>query len=157
MLLDERALRRPEFQDGQEVVMSDGQGWTLPFPVVVGTGAFPLYAPDGEFMQIVPRVVLDGDLDTILEDAAFGEPHEVEAAVMRAGVQLLINNYTLTRRQAARLVQLRTNDPANQARYDGIFQTLIGERSDPKPSAVGEPPASSPTESPASPPTSRPT
>ena len=28
--LDELALRRPDFQPGQEVVLADGQAWTLP-------------------------------------------------------------------------------------------------------------------------------
>lgn len=147
MLLDERALRRPEFQDGQEVVMSDGQGWTLPFPVPSGWGRYPWVDQSGKYHQTCIRPVYEGELGDILDDVLFGTADEVESALLRAGVLLLCRNYELTGRQAARLVQFRSDDPTSADRYDGIMSATMGIQTSPKPSSVGEPPASSPTES----------
>src|SRR6202041_2391368 len=44
-MLDEKALRTPEFRDGTAVKLADGQEWTFPRPRF---RVFPVEAPDGE-------------------------------------------------------------------------------------------------------------
>ena len=73
MLLDERALRRPDFRAGRPVVMSDGQTWTLPYPTITGAANYPVYGPSGEFMRIMPRPIVEGELDQVVQDIVFGE------------------------------------------------------------------------------------
>lgn len=44
---DERALRKPTFQEGHPVVLADNQAWTLPKP----------------YIRLIPKVADDGTVD----------------------------------------------------------------------------------------------
>jgi hypothetical protein len=133
-MLDERALRRPSFTDGQEVVLGDGQSWTFPRPWL---SLYPVRGPDG-------GLTLGGGL-------SFGTPYEdlidrlVEcdpgdtagrlALQFQMAAYLLDRNYELADRDLRRLLAIDLADPACEARWAQINQILVGRP--PKASADG--------------------
>lgn len=144
-MLDEKALRRPEFsEDSVPVTLCDGQEWYLP-------------VPPGEFFP----VTLDGDLDICggfgpeydaklqaLADAAerlaeagaaaAGEQYQaVNRAIMALGIDLLLRNYGLTIEQVATLLRYRPRDRANVEMWQAIGRTARGIVDPPKPSRDG--------------------
>lgn len=135
-MLDEQALRRPEFTDGHRVALGDGQEWTFPKAIVrfipvaapgggVKLGQAPPYGPDYQ-----------AELETLLnghEDTAEGRYNEV-VAIMQLAAKLLLRNYDLTIEQLQTLLYYDV-DGSTRPMWDAIDQIVVGLS--PKPSAVG--------------------
>lgn len=138
--LDEKALRRPEFTEGWDIYLGDGQKWTFPFP---DRTYYPEIAPDGGFR--VTRAAPYGDeFQAKLARMVGSEDETPEANAERFDLQLtlaaelLSRNYALDSPSLARLLPFRLDlegSLANKGMWDEVAFVLGGNR--PKPSTVG--------------------
>lgn len=144
-MLDEKALRKPEYDDGISVVLTDGQPWVFPRPVVRTRFA----AHNDLGFEIVVRakgVPTYNDLyDRWAQSTTRGEEIKAEFLLARA---LLMANYSITDEQFADLVQFPLNADDDDADPEGfrireqIIAVIRGDT--PKPSAVGAGPSPTP-------------
>jgi hypothetical protein len=143
--LDEKALRRPDWQDGQACRLADGQDWVLARPVV-------RWVPDDGELGARVRVRMKGDPALAAGfEAAYARLQEVNAserlrvaemaAAELACVQILLRvNYDLTAAQAAELLQFgysQEADPEGWQVRDECMNVVYGVAA-PKPSAAGD-------------------
>ena len=134
MMLDEKALRRPEFVPGSPVVLADGQRWELRRPIV-------RFVPADNANGFETRLKLDDD-GTFARQLAAMEAAETGLASVVAqlaiGRTLLVANYDLTDSQVGDLLQFGydDSDPAGVAIRDAVMDVVWGNG--PKPSAAGD-------------------
>ncbi len=123
-MLDEQALRRPDFVGGTELLMDDGQKWSIAKPVLkfrpkpingkITLGGGPTFGPEfDELMDIILGV-------TEVEDG------ETLRARFEMTVRLLQRNYDLTDEQACSLISFEPNSDEGRARWSAITDALIG-------------------------------
>jgi hypothetical protein len=129
-MLDEVALRKPEWVEGYPVTLADGQIWHIPRPkfrfkpkfvdgkVEIGGGA--TFGPDLE----KETEVLYGIVDA--------EPSEYMRVKFAMAVRLLGANYNLTAHDFGELIVLEPGDQASDARWEELSAALMG--TPPKPS-----------------------
>lgn len=137
-MLDEAALRRPEFTEGPRVRLGDGRVWTFPkpvyrfFPAPKGDGTFDVAQspPYGAKHQADLERLMDVQGDTP-EDAA----ERVDLCLRMAG-ELLNRNYALDAAAFEALLPME-NSPENHAMWNEIHLVLRGIATTPKPTAVG--------------------
>ncbi len=138
-MLDEKALRKPTWQDGHKVTMADGQEWTFPKPRI----------------RFRPKVAADGRVD-IRGGPSFGSEYDDQIDVLFGAVEvdpverlrvkfevivrLLLSNYDLAPADFAELIVLEPGDPASDERWDELSRLLLGDT--PKPSPVISEPSS---------------
>lgn len=124
-MLDEKALRKPEFAEGTRVVLGDGQEWSLPeytytfFPVIdeagrIVAGGRTSYGAD-----------VDADLDVWLGSAEV-EPIERISAQMRVISNLLLRNYDLDVDALQVLLRKNNAEEANREMWTGIVNAVLG-------------------------------
>lgn len=136
MNLDEKALRRPDFSQGHEVELWDGQMWTLPRPRLVfrpilndnktvETGCFPGFGPEyDDKLDILNGVVEVNALDYV-------------SVMFEVLVRLLLANYDLKAEDIQALVVLDMEDEANGERWTPIKRAIRGFVPKPLP-AIGD-------------------
>ena len=115
-VLDEAALRRPEFAEGVPVRLWDGQEWTLPRPTL--SGFYPRRGPDGRWQAAPGLACGEGGADyNELVDAWLDaeDPLDQLGRLMEVAAHLLLVNYDLADRDLARLL---FRVPATDPRYD---------------------------------------
>jgi hypothetical protein len=130
-MLDERALRKPEFSEGHRVVLADGQEWTLPKPRIrfkpricdgkVEIGGGPSFGPE-----------FDDQLD-ILFGIVEADPAERLRVKFEVAVRLLAANYHLGPRQFAELIVLEPGEPASDERWEQLSNAIMGIAPKPSP------------------------
>lgn len=100
-MLDEQALRRPDFIEGEPVVLADGQAWQLRRPVV----RFRPAENDTGFEVCLSLAGSDsyGTLYQAYEDIEAGP--QLIRAQLAMGRALLLANYDLAPDQVASLLQ----------------------------------------------------
>ncbi len=123
-LLDEPALRRPDFAGGVVVRLGDGQEWTLPKP---GLMLRPEFSADGTptFGKIRPSwgPEFEALIDEWLE-ATDGYAQVV--ALLRLGVDLLRRNYRLGDGDLAELLPRYLGDAANDQMWEDVRDVALG-------------------------------
>lgn len=129
-MLDERALRKPGFQEGYRVKLADGQEWAFPKPrmvfkpkIVNGTIDFdggPSFGPE-----------FDDKLEVLL-GVREATPVERLRIKFEMAVRLLKANYDLRDEDFGELIVLVVGDPVSDERWDELDKVLAG--SSPKPS-----------------------
>jgi hypothetical protein len=136
-MLDEKALRKPDFSEGPKVALGDGQEWTFPrpwlrfYPVRDGDGAIGLgggwsYGADYED-KLDDLVDLGDDPD---------KEYERMSIMVGLAASLLLRNYALTDRELRRLLPLDMSAEANAEMWSETGKVLGGS-SAPKPTADG--------------------
>jgi hypothetical protein len=143
-LLDEKALRRADFQGGIGLRLADGQTWFVPKPHPVLFPKFirPELTEKQRFMGIHPEPevklcsgmvfgnAIGGedsytvDLDAMQDDGL--EPMELIRLRFEAIAAILQMNYDLTNEHLAKLLELRSNDPQSSERWLAICRCLAG-------------------------------
>lgn len=136
-VLNELALRRPEFVEGVTITLSDGQAWAFPLPVVVDY--YPRRGPDGK-AYVSQGFDLGPVYDDLLEQYVAAEDPATELAVLAAlAFELLARNYTLTFQDLRHLLRIKPpghpEREANNAMWGAVADTVVGVA--PKPSPVG--------------------
>jgi hypothetical protein len=131
-MLDEKALRKPTFVEGNKVKMADGQEWWLPKPRIrfkprlvdgqVEIGGGPSFGPE-----------LDDKVD-ILFSVSNADPAERLRVKFELAVRLLAANYDLKPDDFAKLIVLEPGDPASDERWQQLSGAIMGIA--PKPSPV---------------------
>lgn len=139
-MLDEKALRRPDFTEGVRLKLADGQEWEIPRPVYQ---IFPRFADDGS-VTVHSKVTFGGEIDYFLDlDEAPEGTAIVDDIARRMSVmaKLLRRNYSLTNDDLGVLLSMNRRDPESAAMWLVIDRVLVGEMPDgpeaPKPSADG--------------------
>ncbi len=133
-MLDERALRRPEFTAGPEVVLGDGQAWTLPRPTL---RLFPVRDADGR-IAVGGGPSFGAEYEALMDELAGCEADDATARLtvqFRMAALLLTRNYDLSDRDLRELLVVDAEDPACRERWRAINQAMTGRA--PKPSADG--------------------
>jgi hypothetical protein len=130
-MLDEKALRKPGFQEGTKVTLADGQDWVFPKPRIrftprivggkVEINGGPSFGPE-----------LDNQLD-ILFGVAEADPAERLRVKFEIAVRLLAANYDLKPTDFARLIVLEPGDPASDERWDQLSSAIMGIAPKPSP------------------------
>jgi hypothetical protein len=129
--LDEKALRRPDFAAGVEIVLGDGQVWTFPKPVLTLYPTAALgFDPDDARLSIGP------DYDDLVDQLIASEDGLGEkTALLGLAWQLLLRNYALEPVHARALLFWRIGDLSNAAMWGTIADVALGRS--PKPTAGG--------------------
>jgi hypothetical protein len=131
-VLDEKALRKPGFNDGYAITLADGQTWTIPKPrfrfrPTVGSdgrvevGGRPTFGPEYEASIEVLYGV--GDV----------EPIETLRVKFEMAVRLLSANYDLKPDDFSELIVLEPDDPASNERWEQLTRALMGVAPKPSP------------------------
>lgn len=124
-MLDEKALRKPEFTEGSRVALADGQEWTLPEYTYC---FYPDYDESGRIVasgrtSYGPDV--DADLDVWL-GAADVEPIERIGAQMRVVGDLLLRNYDLDITALQTLLRKNNADETSCEMWAAIVRAVLG-------------------------------
>ena len=133
-MLDERALRRPEFTEGTRIVLGDGQAWTFPPSWL---RLYPGRGQDGEF-TVGGGMGFGSAYDDLIDRLIDCDPGDTAgrlALQFQMAAALLNRNYELSDRDLRELLVIDLADPACEPRWRQINQVLLG--SPPKPSADG--------------------
>jgi hypothetical protein len=121
-MLDERALRKPNFSPGAQVELADGQLWTFPKPKIRFTPAIT-----GESVSVQTQASFGPETDDLL-DLVWGvvpaPPLERLRAKFTVAVRLLLANYNLQPDDLTHLLALEPGDPRSEARWDQIGEVL---------------------------------
>lgn len=134
--LNELSLRKPEFTQGCQVVLGDGQTWTFPravlrwYPAISPKGSVevkrsPPFGP--EFQAKVDRLV---ELINGGDEVA----NERETQLIVLAGELLLRNYDLDEAAMERLLPY-CNDEAVVAMWGQLYDVILG-RAAPKPSTA---------------------
>lgn len=103
-MLDERALRKPEFTEGEWLKLGDGQSWCLPKPTL--REFRPTFSADGgaKFDGMALKTFGDGHL-TRLDDLMETDPgvEQIEK-IASLGAILIRRNYSITDEQLGSLL-----------------------------------------------------
>ncbi len=130
-MLDEKALRKPEFSLGTRVRLADGQEWTLPRPRLRFN---PRVTPAG--VTVESKLGFGPEADHLL-DILWGvvpaDPVERLRARFEIVVQLLAANYDLKPDDFASLLILEPGDPASENRWNEIGEAIAGQAPKPSP------------------------
>jgi hypothetical protein len=133
-MLDERALRRPGFTDGPEVVLGDGQSWRFPRPWLL---LYPVRTPDGR-LTVGGRLGYGTPYDDLIDRLIECDQEDTAgrlALQFQMAAYLLDRNYELADHDLRRLLAIDLGDPECEPRWAQINQILVGRP--PKPSADG--------------------
>lgn len=133
-MLDEASTRRADFSDGPQVVLGDGQVWTLPRPWL---RLYPTRDGDGR-IGVGGGRSFGAEFEDLIDDLTECDPddHAARLAVQfRMAALLLRRNYDLTDRDLRRLLVVDAEDPDCRDRWAKLNQVLTGRS--PKPSADG--------------------
>jgi hypothetical protein len=133
MRLDEEALRRPEFVEGEPIELGDGQSWHFPRPVLE---LYPVPGPDGRLRFDGVRRSFGEDYDRKLDAFVAATGLDEMNAALEVAVDLLDRNYDLTPEDYGSLLRWRPGDEENAAMWQAIADVALG-RDAPKPTAVG--------------------
>jgi hypothetical protein len=130
-VLDEKALRKPGFVEGNKVTLADGQEWVLPKPRIrlkprivdgrVEIGGGPSFGPE-----------FDDKLD-ILFGVSDADPAERLRVKFEVAVRLLAANYELKAGDFAELLVIEPGDPASDERWEQLSSALMGIAPKPSP------------------------
>lgn len=133
-MLDERTLRRPTFTPGPEVVLGDGQTWTLPRPSL---RLFPVRDTDGR-IAVGGGPSFGAEYEALMDDLAACDADDATSRLtiqFRMAALLLVRNYDLADRDLRELLVVDAEDPHCRERWRAINQAMTGRA--PKPSADG--------------------
>lgn len=139
-MLDEKALRKPEWKHGVEIKLGDGQVWTLRKPRL---RIVP--ADDGELVRQKPRDVaeLGPEADHLLA-AIFGDGDDEKldffTARLTIASRLLRANYTLSGADLQELLWRERDDAENAEMWRRITDLVTGESPKPLPAISGSAP-----------------
>lgn len=135
-MLDEAALRRPEFTEGEPIVLGDGQEWSFPRPILE---VYPTPGDDGVYrFEGVRRRIFGPDFERKLEAfaATAGKSYRDQlGALVQVAVDLLGRNYDLKPEDYGVMLPWRPRDDANDAMWGSIAEVVGGFA--PKADAVG--------------------
>lgn len=132
--LDEQALRRESFSEGQAIVLGDGQNWTFPRPWL---RLYPIRSACGQ-LTVGGGLGFGQDHEDLVNQLVDCDDQDAEQRIaiqFRMASLLLARNYHLTDRDLQRLLVIDFSDPDCESRWSQINQILLGRP--PKPSADG--------------------
>lgn len=133
-MLDEKALRRPEFApESNPVVLDDGQTWYLPKPMVSLRPQFS----GGKSAGLAARTTFGSELDGLLskiDTSSEAEEYHLPEYVndcMNVGAFLLLRNYDLTDDDLISLFAWRYGEDSDRSdtMIAGIMNTARGRGS----------------------------
>jgi len=131
---DERTSRRPGFSAGPEVVLGDGQAWTLPRPTL---RLYPVRDAEGR-IAVGGGPSFGAEYEALMDELAACDPDDASARLtvqFRMAVLLLTRNYDLADRDLRELLVVDADDPECRERWGAINRAMTGRA--PKPSAGG--------------------
>lgn len=133
-MLDEQALRRPDFSEGPRIILGDGHAWAFPRPWL---RLYPVRGRDGN-LTVGGGLGFGAEYDDLVDRLVECDPGDTTG---RLGLQfqmaaaLLCRNYSLNDRDLRRLLVIDLADPECEPRWRRINEVLLGAA--PKPSADG--------------------
>lgn len=134
--LDESALRRPEFVEGDRIRLCDGQEWSFPRPIVE---IYAVPGDDGIYrFEGMRRRRFGPDFDRKLDAfaATAGKTYREQLeSLLQVAVDLLGRNYDLKPADFGELLAWRRDDESNDDMWRAIAEVAGGFA--PKADAVG--------------------
>jgi hypothetical protein len=133
--LDEQALRKEGFVEGEAIRLWDGQTWHLPKPAIVGFYPRPSVDTPGKF-DLCRSFDVGADYDALI-DAYLGDP-TLTNLIALAWV-LLSRNYSLQPADLSgllfRVMKEHPRYEENEAMFEAVADVCLGRA--PKPSPAG--------------------
>jgi hypothetical protein len=120
MMLNEIALRKPEFQDGVKVRLADGQAWSFPLPKI---HLAPEFAGEGSVSVGLKPTGMGLDYDRhydVLTGAKDADPVDTWVARFSCAATLLRANYAVTNDDISSLFRWCATDPESDATWNQI-------------------------------------
>lgn len=137
---DEQALRRDTFTEGREVVLADGQSWSLARPYVI----FRIDSTASGFIETLRLDGDDGAFSALMKRYDAAETNfEYMTAIALIGHLLLTRNYDLTPDQVGDLMPFGFDEDTEPGRIQQEVMRVARGRG-PKPEGDGT--GSSPTQ-----------
>ena len=141
--LDEKAMRRPDFQGGEGITLSDGQVWYFPKPLL----EFAPHHSDGAPTTAGVVTSLGDEFDRLIQEydeaCAVAQSNEPEPtarrpidAMMGLACHMIRLNYDVDNATLSRILRWRPNDEVSNERWATIINVARGLDA-PKPSAGG--------------------
>jgi hypothetical protein len=124
-MTDERAKRKPDFDERNSVwvTLADGAGWAFPKPWLEVHASFR----DGRAVSSYPVVTYGSELDELV--LAVGECRDNAALLIGAaslGAFLLRHNYDLWDEDLDRLFAVRVGDPSSWEWAQAVIELATG-------------------------------
>ncbi len=142
------APRRPEFEEGVTIRLSDGCDWVFPVPKVGGY-FYPAPNKDGK-LALISGFNLGAEYDRLTDRYCEIDPDDAPGRFLvlaEIAFFLLSRNYEISLRDLGAMLHLQsTLGPTleeNRAMWARIGEVALGRS--PKPTVPGDAPASSPT------------
>ena len=142
-LLDEKALRKPEFEPGVKLMLADGQDWEVPKPAL---RVYPKFAPDNrtdkqkfmgsereleiEALAVAinfganPETRIEYDIRELDDTATDNEWIRIRFQHM---YRILRLNYNIGGDEAARLLIIDNKDPVCEKAWANVCRFLTGK------------------------------
>jgi hypothetical protein len=125
-VLDEKGLRRPEFDERSSVRirLADGQEWAFPKPWLEIHASFV----GGRATETCPILTCGPELDALIE--AMAGCRDNAALLMGAaslGASILSANYNLSDRDLDQLFAFRAGDPSSSEWVKAVMDVATGE------------------------------
>lgn len=141
--LDERSLRRPDFAPGVPIVLSDGQEWHFPRPVM--RDFYPTINREGELV-LTPGSGFGPGYDALVDAFILADnPGDEHITLAALALDLLRRNYAIEATHLRYVLRLkRSGDPeaeANQEMWSAIAAVALGRDTGPKTTPVGSAPS----------------
>ena len=138
-MLDEHALRRPDYTPGAAIKLCDGQTWHFPHALIE---YLPRLDSAGK-VELCRGTSFGADYDALADALSEADDAgEQMTALMALAIDLLWRNYALSFEQTAKLLRYKIGESpeaeANRAMWAAISAVALGRSNDaPKPAAVG--------------------
>lgn len=133
--LDEQALRKPGFVEGEAIVLWDGQTWHFPKPIVLGFFPRPSADGPGQF-DLAAKFDLGDDYEALIDRYV---TESTFTGLIAMAWSLLSRNYDLKPEDLGGLLfRVLKEDPRfeeNEAMFDRVRDVCMGRA--PKPSPAG--------------------
>jgi hypothetical protein len=123
-MLDEVALRRPEFTEGCKVTLWDGQEWTFPKPKI---RLYPVLKPD-KTIEVGGGATFGPESEKLLEVLLGGADSDEWGRIkarLEMATRLLLSNYELTADDLTTLIVIENTDESN-AIWENLNPVLSG-------------------------------
>jgi hypothetical protein len=130
--LDEPSLRRPDFRQGEALILADGRAWTLPKPHIVWR---PARGDDGKLTFVIrpqfarhgdPFSACDREYQALHDRLVEGDAGDRVAALLNLAAFLLRLNYDVSDDQLARLLAFSPDDEANVVMWSALLSVATG-------------------------------
>lgn len=120
--LNETELRKPEWAEGEWIVLADGQKWSIPKPTIRVRPRF-----DGAQVDLSATTTFGAAFDSMVEEIDNAESGADRIrALYRLAIALLERNYNLQPDDYGNLLEFTIGDEQGEGMLGDIYNVAVG-------------------------------